>query len=188
MAFSLIKTKITSDKRRECDTYNLTSQAEDEDDEVIRLTRKRTKKGISEGFVVAELTDSDEECGIGVKLSTFPTAPRKLQPIENTNMLHNTSHEDGAMSGQVEHADSPWGSEMSTPTHEDGAMSGQVERADSPRGSEMSTYNSVSQPWDGLVEAFSGPEKCAARSRRKEMSNASTAPREQRPVDTQISS
>ncbi|KAF4114378.1 hypothetical protein G5714_004601 [Onychostoma macrolepis] len=96
MTFSLIKIKLTSDKRRECDTYNLTSQAE-EDDEVIRSTRKRTKKVIPEGFVRNELTDSDESVR-GVKLPTFPAAPRKLQPIEDTNMLHNTSHEDGAMS------------------------------------------------------------------------------------------
>ncbi|XP_058625889.1 uncharacterized protein LOC131536780 [Onychostoma macrolepis] len=137
--------------------------------------RKRTKKVIPEGFVRNELTDSDESVR-GVKLPTFPAAPRKLQPIEDTNMLHNTSHEDGAMSGQVERADSS-GSEMSTPNHEDGAMSGQVERVDSPRGSEMSTPNSVSQTLDGLMEALSGPEKCAARSWRKEMSNASTAPR-----------
>ncbi|KAL1258262.1 hypothetical protein QQF64_011506 [Cirrhinus molitorella] len=148
MTFSLIKIKMTSDKRRECDAYNLTSQTE-EDDEVITSTRKRTKKGIPEGFVRNELTDSDESVR-GVKLPPFPTAPRKLQPIEDTNMLHNTSHEDGAMSGPVE-------------------------RADSPRGSEMSTPNSASQTLDGLVEACSGSEKYAARSRRKEMSNASTA-------------
>lgn len=31
--------------------------------------------------------------------------------------------------------------------------------------------DSVSQTLDGLMEALSGPEKCAARSRRKEMSS-----------------
>ncbi|XP_041967539.1 uncharacterized protein LOC121724676 isoform X3 [Alosa sapidissima] len=100
-------------KRRECDTYNLTSQAEEDDNEVIKLTRKRTKKGIPEDFVRSGLTDSNEESVMAVKLPTFPTAPRKLQPIEDTNMLLNTSHEDGVESGQVESADSPW--EMSTP-------------------------------------------------------------------------
>ena len=39
------------DKRCECDTYNLTSQAEEDDDEVITPMRKRIKKGIPEGFV-----------------------------------------------------------------------------------------------------------------------------------------
>ena len=41
-------------KRCECNNYNLTSQAEedDEDDEgLIKLMRKRTKKGPPDGFV-----------------------------------------------------------------------------------------------------------------------------------------
>ncbi|XP_072561193.1 uncharacterized protein [Paramormyrops kingsleyae] len=113
MTFSLIKIKISSDKRRECDTYNLTSQAEEEDnEEVIRSTRKRTKKGIPEGFVTNELTD--EEGVRGVKLPTFPTAPKKLQHIDS-NMLHNTSSENEAMSVQAEHVDNLQGGEMSTP-------------------------------------------------------------------------
>ncbi|XP_055073490.2 uncharacterized protein [Misgurnus anguillicaudatus] len=92
-------------------------------------------------------------------------------------MLHNTSHEDGAMSGQVECAGSPQGSEMCPPIHKDGDMSGQVQRADNPRDSEMSPFNSVTETLHGVVEAFSGLEKCAARSQRKDISNASTAPR-----------
>lgn len=36
-----------------CDTYNLTSQTEEDDDEeVIRLTRKPSKKAILEGFQI----------------------------------------------------------------------------------------------------------------------------------------
>ncbi|RXN19670.1 hypothetical protein ROHU_025543 [Labeo rohita] len=104
------------------------------------------KCGHFDPFIVAMFS------GQSVKLPPFPTAPQKLQPIEDTNMLHTCDT-----------------------SLEDGAMSGPAECADSPRGSEMSTPNSASQTLDGLVEACSGTEKYAARYRRKEMSNASTA-------------
>ncbi|MED6295048.1 hypothetical protein CHARACLAT_027403 [Characodon lateralis] len=54
MTFPLIKIKITSAKRHECESYNLTSQAEDNEENQDWATgskRSRTKKGMPEGFV-----------------------------------------------------------------------------------------------------------------------------------------
>lgn len=151
MVFPLIKIKMTSAKRRECDNYNLTSQAEEEDDDeeevAIRSTRNRTKKGLPEDFVRNEFTDSDEESVRGVKLSDYPTAPKKLQPIQDTNMLHNASSEDEAMTFQVECADSSGASEMSTCHSGNRALSHPVKPAGKSRGREMTTpreYNYIS--------------------------------------------
>ncbi|KAL0967861.1 hypothetical protein UPYG_G00258540 [Umbra pygmaea] len=94
MTFPLIKKKITSAKRCECNNYNLTSQAEEEeendDDVQIRSTRRRTKKG--PGWFNRN----------GANLPDCPTAPRKLQSIQDPNMMHNASSEDEAMSVQAE--------------------------------------------------------------------------------------
>ncbi|MED6250248.1 hypothetical protein ATANTOWER_027698 [Ataeniobius toweri] len=54
MKFPLIKIKITSAKRHECESYNLTSQAEDDEEDqdlATRSERSRAKKGTPEGFV-----------------------------------------------------------------------------------------------------------------------------------------
>ncbi|MEQ2276162.1 hypothetical protein XENORESO_014748, partial [Xenotaenia resolanae] len=68
--------------RHECESYNLTSQAEDDEENQDWATgskRSRTKKGTPEGFVRSELTSSDEEESIrGVKLPDYPAAPKKL--------------------------------------------------------------------------------------------------------------
>ncbi|MED6282240.1 hypothetical protein CHARACLAT_029974 [Characodon lateralis] len=64
MTFPLIKMKITSAKHRECESYNLTSQAEDDEEDqdlATRSKRRHAKKGTPEGFVRSELTSSDEE-------------------------------------------------------------------------------------------------------------------------------
>ncbi|KAG9267456.1 hypothetical protein AMEX_G18296 [Astyanax mexicanus] len=173
MMYPLIKIKITSAKRCECNNYNLTSQAEeDDDDEPIRSTRKRTKKGIPEGFVRNELTDSDEESISDVKLANYPTPPRKLPPIQDTKMNHesglNHASSEEAMSVQVGRADN---SGLSTPYSGDLASSRLVMPSDRSQDSERTTPKNKTSK--GLVEAFSTSEKRAAGSWCKEMSNLS---------------
>ncbi|MED6237005.1 hypothetical protein ATANTOWER_017582, partial [Ataeniobius toweri] len=72
-------------KHHECESYNLTSQAEDDEENQDLVTgskRSRTKKGKPEGFVRS-----------GVKLPDYPAAPNKLQSIHNTNILNNVCSE-----------------------------------------------------------------------------------------------
>ncbi|XP_013884691.1 uncharacterized protein LOC106533035, partial [Austrofundulus limnaeus] len=87
MTFPLIKIKMTSVKRRECESYNFTSHAEDDDEDQDMATtskRIRTKKGAPAGFV-SDLTSDEEESINGVRLPNFPTAPQKLPSIHKNN-------------------------------------------------------------------------------------------------------
>ncbi|XP_039679334.1 uncharacterized protein LOC120573590 isoform X1 [Perca fluviatilis] len=174
MTFPLIKIKMTSAKRCECNNYNLTSQAEedDEDDEgLIKLMRKRTKKGPPDGFVRNELTDSDEVENVGGdNLPKCPTPPRKLQSIQDPNMMHNASSEDEDMSVHAEHADSSRGSEMSTPHSGHRSSTHQVKPADRSRGREMTAPH-----LSGLVERANGSRGWETST--PNFQYASTAPR-----------
>ncbi|XP_041860859.1 myb-like protein V [Melanotaenia boesemani] len=93
MTFPLIKIKFTSDVHRQCENYNLTSQAEDddkdEDEGVGVVKRNRMKKKLPDGFVRNELSDSDEEghSDGGVKLPNYPAPPEKLQPIQDKDVM-----------------------------------------------------------------------------------------------------
>ncbi|MED6268937.1 hypothetical protein CHARACLAT_027967 [Characodon lateralis] len=129
MTFPLIKIKITSAKRCECESYNLTSQAEDDkEDQDLGTRSKRScaKKGTPEGFVRSELTSSDEEESIrGVKLPNYPAAHRKLQSIHNADILNNVYSEDETMSV-----------------------------AGGTRARETSTFRTINQTSVNLLEAF----------------------------------
>ncbi|KAJ8385101.1 hypothetical protein AAFF_G00192420 [Aldrovandia affinis] len=86
LTFQLVKIKITSVKARECDIYNLTSQAEDEEEEVVRGKRIPVKRR-HDDFVPLE--SDDEEEMMGGKLPAFPPVPNKLQftPRSETDMV-----------------------------------------------------------------------------------------------------
>ncbi|XP_063061789.1 uncharacterized protein si:dkey-242h9.3 isoform X2 [Engraulis encrasicolus] len=90
LTFPLVKVKFTSDNRRECENYDLTSQAEDDNEEdVCVLKRTRTKKKLPADFVRNGLSDSDEEDGdraLGVELPNFPAPPPKVQNTAEPDM------------------------------------------------------------------------------------------------------
>ncbi|KAJ8016303.1 hypothetical protein DPEC_G00005790 [Dallia pectoralis] len=117
MTFPLIKIKMTSANRCECNNYNLTGQAEEGDDEegdelIIRSVRKRTKKGPLDGFV---RNDEEEENVGGHTLPKYPTAPRKLQSIQNPNLTHNPYSGLQASSHAVKPAERSRGRKITTP-------------------------------------------------------------------------
>ncbi|XP_061586866.1 serine/arginine repetitive matrix protein 1-like [Cololabis saira] len=85
LVFPLLKIKMTSAKRRECAIYNLTSLAEDEeeDDERPAKKRPRKKKNIPD-FLENDTSESDEESNRGPTLSSFPEPPAKVSPLRHS--------------------------------------------------------------------------------------------------------
>ncbi|XP_031167926.2 uncharacterized protein LOC116059064 [Sander lucioperca] len=180
ITFPLIKIKMTSAKRCECNNYNLTSQAEDEeeeddDDEVmIRSTRKRTKKGPPDGFVRNELTDSDEVENVGGdNLPKCPTAPRKLQSIQDPNMMHAAYSGHRASSHPVKPADRSRGREMTTPHFQDASTA--LRRRDlsllrsrhATRGCARDGYRSRASGGSSIRSKHSDVSRSRSRSRSK---------------------